>query len=209
VDEAEWDACRDPGAMLRFLRAAPLPPAGRALRLFAVACVRRAAPAHSTPDVAEEYAEGRATVDALWGEPGSPGGPAEPVLWGAAALTGGSAVTFAEAAAARAADLIVSAFPPPGPPHAREDEWAVQARLLRCVVGSPFRPVRCDPAWRTAEVLRLAETVAADRAFDRLPVLADLVEEVGATDAALLAHLRGPGPHALGCHALDAVLDKE
>ena len=38
---------------------------------------------------------------------------------------------------------------------------------------------------------------------------ADLLEEAGATDAALLAHLRGPGPHALGCHALDAVLGKE
>ena len=81
--------------------------------------------------------------------------------------------------------------------------------LLRCVFGNPFRPVTFDPAWRTAEVLRLAEAIYAERAFDRLPILADLLEEAGATDAALLAHLRGPGPHALGCHALDAILGKE
>jgi hypothetical protein len=34
-------------------------------------------------------------------------------------------------------------------------------------------------------------------------VLADLVQEAGWTDAALLGHLRGPGPHAPGCFALD------
>jgi hypothetical protein len=33
-----------------------------------------------------------------------------------------------------------------------------------------------------------------------------LLEEAGCTDAALLGHPRGPGPHWLGCHALDAVL---
>jgi hypothetical protein len=60
----------------------------------------------------------------------------------------------------------------------------------------------------TIDVLRLAESVSAERAFDRLPVLADLLEEAGATAAGLLAHLRGPGPHTLGCHALDAVLGK-
>jgi hypothetical protein len=51
--------------------------------------------------------------------------------------------------------------------------------------------------------------VSAVPAPNRLPVLADLLDEAGATDAALLAHLRGPGPHALGCHALDAVRGKE
>jgi hypothetical protein len=46
------------------------------------------------------------------------------------------------------------------------------------------------------------------RRFEDLPVLADLLEEAGCTDAALLGHLRGPGPHVLGCHALDAVLGR-
>jgi putative intracellular protease/amidase len=37
-------------------------------------------------------------------------------------------------------------------------------------------------------------TVHAARRFEDLPVLADLLEEVGCCDAELLVHLRGPGP---------------
>jgi hypothetical protein len=42
----------------------------------------------------------------------------------------------------------------------------------------------------------------------RLAILADMVEEAGATDLHLLGHLRSPGPHVRGRHALDAVLGK-
>jgi hypothetical protein len=35
-----------------------------------------------------------------------------------------------------------------------------------------------------------------------------LVERAGCTDAALLGHLRGPGPHVRGCWAVDLVLGK-
>jgi hypothetical protein len=55
---------------------------------------------------------------------------------------------------------------------------------------------------------RLAESIYSGRRFADLPVLADLLEEAGLTDAALLGHLRDPGPHVLGCFALDAVLGK-
>jgi hypothetical protein len=43
---------------------------------------------------------------------------------------------------------------------------------------------------------------------DRLAVLADALEESGCADADILGHLRGPGPHARGCHVLDATLEK-
>ena len=56
---------------------------------------------------------------------------------------------------------------------------------------------------------RLAESVYEGRAFDRLPVLADALEEAGCADAQVLSHLRGPGPHACGCHVLDLILGKE
>jgi hypothetical protein len=88
---------------------------------------------------------------------------------------------------------------------------AVQACLLRCVVGSPFRspaPLAAVLAYNGGVVKRLAAAIHAGRRFEDLPVLADLLEEAGCVDAALLGHLRGPGPHALGCHALDAVLGK-
>jgi hypothetical protein len=55
----------------------------------------------------------------------------------------------------------------------------------------------------------VAESIYEGRAFDRLPILADALEEAGCTDAYLLAHLRGPGPHVRGCWAVDLVLGKE
>ncbi len=80
--------------------------------------------------------------------------------------------------------------------------------LIREVFGNPFRPVAFDPAWRTATVEAIAAGVYADRAFDRLPVLADALEDAGCDAADLLAHLRGPGPHVRGCWAVDLVLGK-
>ena len=65
-----------------------------------------------------------------------------------------------------------------------------------------------DPAWRTAAVLAIAAACYAARAFDRLPVLADALEDAGCDAPELLAHLRGPGPHARGCWVLDVVLGK-
>ena len=37
----------------------------------------------------------------------------------------------------------------------------------------------------------------------RLTILADALEEAGCTNADLLGHLRGPGPHVRGCFAVD------
>jgi hypothetical protein len=95
-------------------------------------------------------------------------------------------------------------------------EEAVQADLLRCVVGNPFRPVRCDPswvAWEGGTVPRLARAAYEHRRLPsgeldaaRLGVLADALEEAGCTDAELLGHLRGPALHVRGCWAVDAVL---
>src|SRR5262249_42880088 len=39
--------------------------------------------------------------------------------------------------------------------------------LLRCVFGNPFQADPVDPRWRTDDVLRLAEAVYEERAFDR------------------------------------------
>jgi hypothetical protein len=90
-------------------------------------------------------------------------------------------------------------------------EEKVQSDILRCIFGNPFRPVSLDPAWLTwndATVPKLAQAAYAGRAFDRLPILADALEEAGCADAELLAHLRSAGLHALGCWALDLLLGK-
>jgi hypothetical protein len=39
--------------------------------------------------------------------------------------------------------------------------------------------------------------------------LADALEAAGCTDADLLGHLRGAGPHVRGCAALDGVLGRQ
>jgi hypothetical protein len=92
---------------------------------------------------------------------------------------------------------------------------ALQARerygvceLLRCVFGNPFRPVAAEPAWLSwndGVAVRLAHGIYADRAFDRMAILADALEEAGCTNQEILTHLREPGPHVRGCWALDAL----
>jgi hypothetical protein len=87
-----------------------------------------------------------------------------------------------------------------------------QAALVRCIVGNPYRPPpvidRAVLAYNGGAVRLLAEVIYDGRRFDDLPVLADLLEEAGLSDAAILGHLRGPGPHGLGCWAVDRLLDR-
>jgi hypothetical protein len=81
--------------------------------------------------------------------------------------------------------------------------------LCRCVFGNPFRSIALDASWKTPTVNSLAEGVYDDRAFDRLPILADALEEAGCTDATILEHLRSAGPHVRGCFAVDLLLGRE
>ncbi|WP_246173617.1 hypothetical protein [Limnoglobus roseus] len=95
------------------------------------------------------------------------------------------------------------------PPEFTAPEFNHQAWLLRDIFGNPFRPVACDPAWRTSTAVGLAEVIYDDRAFDRLPILADALQDAGCEDADILAHCRGDGPHVRGCWVVDLVLGKE
>jgi hypothetical protein len=81
--------------------------------------------------------------------------------------------------------------------------------LLRCLFGNPFRPADMLAAWRTPTVLALATAAYQERTFDRLPILADALEEAGCTNTEILSHCRLPGDHARGCWVVDAVLGKE
>ena len=90
----------------------------------------------------------------------------------------------------------------------REAEKRAQCHLLRCIFGNPFRPVALDPRWGTETAVALASGIYTDRSFDRLPILADALEDAGCDAVELLAHLRGPGPHARGCWPLDLLLGR-
>ena len=87
-------------------------------------------------------------------------------------------------------------------------------KQLCCVLRdliNPYAPTAVDPAWLAwgdGAVANLAAGIYADRAFDRMPILADALEDAGCADEAILSHLRSPGPHVRGCWALDLILGK-
>jgi hypothetical protein len=86
-------------------------------------------------------------------------------------------------------------------------EKTKQVPLIRCIFGPlPFRPVSLDPSWLTSTVIFLATAIYQERAFDRLPILADALEDSGCDSQEVLSHLRGGGEHCRGCWALDLVL---
>jgi hypothetical protein len=63
-----------------------------------------------------------------------------------------------------------------------------------------------DPVWRSETVLALARAIEAERAYDRLPILADALQEAGCDDEVLLRHCRECERHKPGCWALLATL---
>jgi hypothetical protein len=100
-----------------------------------------------------------------------------------------------------------------------EAEFAEKEKLLRDIFGNPFRPtpVAAPPwlRWNGGTVQQLALVAYQHRGLPegmldpvRLAALADALEDAGCTDADLLGHLRGPGPHVRGCWAVDLVLGK-
>jgi hypothetical protein len=87
-------------------------------------------------------------------------------------------------------------------------EKVVQAALVRCIFGNPFRPVTLDPSWLTSTVTALARGIYDEWAFDRLPILADALQDAGCDNEDVLKHCRGAGPHARGCWVVDLLLGK-
>ena len=81
--------------------------------------------------------------------------------------------------------------------------------LLRDIFGNPFRPITVDPDWLAPGVVELTRTIYEDRAFDRMPELADAFEQAGCTKAEILAHCREPGAHVQGCWVVDLLSGKE
>ncbi|OWK42425.1 hypothetical protein FRUB_04503 [Fimbriiglobus ruber] len=82
------------------------------------------------------------------------------------------------------------------------------AEVFRCIFGNPFRPITFNPSYLTPTVLSLAKGIYEDRAFDRMPVLADALQDAGCDNEDILTHCRGPGPHVRGCWVVDLCLGK-
>jgi hypothetical protein len=226
VTEAEWLTCTDPAPMLRFLRGKA---SDRKRRLFACACCRRVwgllaeERTHRVVAIAERFADGRAESRELRAErnslspelrKGMAGGPAiarslaASVVYHAATQIDFSPsevscrTTEATAAGVNAAEST----PRRSVGEAVAEDKRGQAASLRCIFGNPFRRVAVDPSWLTSTAVTLARTIYEDRAFDRLPILADALEDASCDNADLLPHCRGDGPHTRGCWVVDLVL---
>jgi hypothetical protein len=204
--------------MLEFLRGKL---SNRKLRLLACACCRRIwqllnEESQQALMVAERYADQSAAeadlieaCDVALGAARSSEG--EAVWWAASTDAFDAAFAASYAAAGREACLGW-----PGRNESRNDETQFIAeisesvKLLRDIFGNPFRPVNFDPEWRTTTALALATGIYDERAFDRLPILADALQDAGCDNDDILTHLRDTTtPHVRGCWALDLVLGKE
>src|SRR5262245_17081375 len=177
MTEHEWLASDDAQAMLNFLFDHP-GYSERKMRLFAVACYWQVSEFHwdeplfeAEIEAVEQYADGRIGIDELLAVslahyrnlfPGE-----EESALGFVQSEGDYAVWIADWAAQRTRYAGEGAWPA-GAAEAK------QADLLRDIFGNPFRPAHADPAGQTMQVVALARAVYADRAFDRLPALADV-----------------------------------
>jgi hypothetical protein len=223
VTEAEWLTYADPFPMLQHLRGKA---SARKLRLFGYVCWHRLrhllrderlrefvrllelhadglVPGPQLTAAREAAREARGRVDgATTASAREREVCSRLVSWGASSRARRAAERAARAARDAAAwigDWAVAA------------EAKVQRDFLRDLFGNPFRPVTAEPSWMTwngGVVVKLAESVYEERAFERLPVLADALEEAGCTDPDLLAHCRGGGEHVRGCWVVDLLVGK-
>jgi hypothetical protein len=115
----------------------------------------------------------------------------------------------AAGASTSAAGAVTSAARAAGSAGERETkaERAAQSRLLRDIVFNPFSlPPAVEAAWLAhngGAVPKLARAIRDERAYDRLPLLADALEDAGCSDVDLLGHCRSGAEHALGCWAVE------
>jgi hypothetical protein len=234
MTESEWLACTDPGPMLEFLRGKA---SDRKLRLFACACCRHVwdllldERSRKAIDAAEQYADGQISVENL-AIIRNAARSARKTVKRTIPLAGFSPAFNA----ARAADTVVEdsvesavaavgwvasaignqAMPDPAGSDFDDTYEAIQhykmfcaSPLLRELFGNPFQTVTLNQSWLAPNVVSFAQAIYEDRAFGRMPELADALEEAGCDNPEILAHCRQPGPHVRGCWVVDAVLGKE
>ena len=217
MTEAEWLTCEDPREMVSFLKAQ-----GRARKLRLGYCASARLIWQQFTDIrcrqaveaSERFADGgcklkelhraRMNAEAVLDEVRRTFAYLSPQYNGAYAAQ--STARKDEDLARRFGFDYVSESVPDG-----EQRAAIvrsQHALLRDIFGNPFRPVTLDPSWLTSNVLLLAGGIYEERAFDRMPILADALQDAGCANDDVLAHCRGAGPHVRGCWVVDLLLGK-
>jgi hypothetical protein len=215
MTEADWLAATDPRPMLAYLseRAGA---SDRKLRLFGVACCRsiwhglRDERSRSAVEVAERFADGRTTTEELAAAYDAAYTAVDDCM-GDSLVSEDQALAACGAASEDAAQVAHDALSY-GWDGDMEASKRRQAALLRDLLGNPFRPPPALApsvlAFNGGTVPKLAAAIYEERAFGRLPVLADALEDAGCTDPAILNHCRSGGEHARGCWVVDLVLGR-
>ncbi len=215
MTEAEWLTCSEPKSMLDFLREKA---SDRKLRLLGTGICRhfqgqtKIEAVASALESSERYADtmrtkaalkrGRHEVKAI--RHGIPNHDKSRIaewvtLWLAEVAASVNAYGGVGGEVIR---LASSGFIAPETP-------ASMVNLMRCVFGtSLFRPACVDVAQVTPEVVSLARLIYDQRAFDRLPELADALQNAGCSNSEFLEHCRASSPHVRGCWVVDLVLEK-
>ena len=199
----------------------------RKLRLFAVACCRGLdvlpdAETEAAVGMAEQFADGRATEEMLAAcrhaieqlyRIAAPA-PAYVAAYFTCATTLERVARVADAAVRGIAQNVSGMAAQDWPEllkNIQATEGDAQSALLRDI----FNPFRTPPsvlpswfAWNDGAVSKMAQLIYDDRAFDRLPILADALEDAGCDNPDILAHCRSGGEHVRGCWVVDLLLGK-
>jgi hypothetical protein len=205
MNEARWLACEDPRKLLEWLRGVA---SDRKLRLFVCAFWRNWWYMDAQPDgesgpvklqllaYAEQWAEGEVQPQGPFPEGGIGWHPlVARNAFDAANWTIRQTAGFKSRLDCYRNDL-----------KDRSQAAEQQVRLLREIVGNPYRTVAIDPNWVPPNVVALARTIYDDKGFDRLPILADALEEVACDNEGILSHCRCGEPHVRGCWVVDLIL---
>ncbi len=234
MTESDWLTSTDPAAMLMFVRSCGA--SDRKLRLAGCACARRVLPLLRDPRLdalvtaAERVADGHdansgaAVLLAVTQSVTTSESPtAHNGKLGVVAVAnlptreGGADLGYGRLANTAAWMRVPGATAGPGRWQATHDlnwlaEWvrerAAQTDVLRDAFRNPTRRSPFRSGWRTEAVVSLAQGIYEERAWDRMSVLGDALEEAGCDDPEVLQHCRGPNEHQRGCWVVDLALNR-
>jgi hypothetical protein len=201
MTEPEWLSTVEPTLMLDFVKGQA---SDRKLRLYAVAACRAAwelfpnDQCREAINLAEQFADGTIGWRELWAAREAISDSRESIRKKkSAGVTWEMGVFWARLATEVATIPVIVPQNMPG-----------SCCFLRDIFANPFRSVAIDPSWLTSTVVALASGIYQDKAFDRLPILADALQDAGCNNEDVLNHCLSKGPHVRGCWVVDLVLGK-
>jgi hypothetical protein len=216
MPEEKWHTCNNPFGMLAVIGSLV---SDRRIRLFALHACRGCPtlPAHDTIEeavkIGERWLEGKASEGEMrialesieWGR----GEMCESLNYLSEAVWSVFQPSPADVTTFEAVIDHLGAIHTLTDINGRVDEsYPAQCQLLRELFA--FRPVALEPSWLTSTVVALAAGIYEEKAFERMPILADALQDAGCDNDDILTHCRDQRQvHLRGCWVLDLLLQKQ